>query len=366
MRKLLLMLLIIAVIDANAQLTTLPSGGNKKAMVAERVGLTDVAIQYSRPGVKGREGKIWGTLVPAGFMNLGFGSAKAAPWRAGANENTTISFSNDVKIEGQSIPAGTYGLFIAYDPNESTVIFSKNSTSWGSYYYDEKEDMLRVKVKPQTTEQSTEWLKYEFADQTDSTATVGLVWEKTRIPFKIETDLTNNQLASFRKELRTDKGFNWTGWYQAAQWCADKQVNLEQALQWADSATSATFGGNTQFAPHTTKAQILSLMGRNDEAKATMQRAMTFASMQDLHYYGRQLIMQKKYDDALEVFKKNAAKNPKQFTTLVGLARGYSAVGDYKNALKYAQQAQPLAPDPLNRSSVETMVSNLKAGKDIN
>lgn len=366
MRKLLLMLLTIAVIDANAQLTTLPSGGNKKAMVAERVGLTDVAIQYSRPGVKGREGKIWGTLIPAGFVNLGFGNAKAAPWRAGANENTTISFSNDVKIEGQPIPAGTYGLFIAYGPNESTIIFSKNSTSWGSYYYDEKEDMLRVKVKPQTSDESTEWLKYEFVNQTDSTATIQLAWEKTLVPFKIETDLTNNQLASFRNELRSDKGFNWTGWYQAAQWCADKQVNLEQALQWADSATSATFGGNTQFVPYTTKAQLLALMGRNDEARATMQNAMAFGSMQDLHYYGRQLIARKKNNEALEVFKKNAAKNPKQFTTLVGLARGYSAVGDYKNAFKYVQQALPLAPDPMNKSSVETMVSNLKAGKDIN
>lgn len=366
MRKLLLMLLTIAVIDVNAQLTTLPSGGNKKAMVAERVGLTDVTIQYSRPGVRGREGKIWGTLVPAGFVNLGFGNAKSSPWRAGANENTTISFSTDVQIEGQSIPAGTYGLFIAYGLSESTIIFSKNSTSWGSYYYDENEDVLRVKVKPETSEQSTEWLKYEFTGQTDSTATIQLVWEKTRIPFKIQTSLTENQLASFRKELRSDKGFTWTGWYQAAQWCADRNVNLEQALQWADSATSVTFGGSTQFAPHVTKAQILTLMGRNDEAKATMDGAMAFGSMQDLHYYGRQLIASKRNSEALEVFKKNAAKNPKQFTTLVGLARGYSAVGDYKNALKYAQQAQPLAPDPLNKSSVETMVSSLKAGKDIN
>jgi tetratricopeptide (TPR) repeat protein len=166
--------------------------------------------------------------------------------------------------------------------------------------------------------------------------------------------------------LRSDKGFTWTGWYQAAQWCADRNVNLEQALQRADSATSTTFGGSTQFAPYTAKAQILTLIGRNDEAKATMDRAMTFGSMQDLHYYGRQLIASKRNNEALDVFKKNAAKNPKQFTTLVGLARGYSAVGDYKNALKYAQQAQPLAPDPLNKASVETMVSNLKAGKDIN
>ena len=129
-------------------LTQLPSGGNKKAWVGERIGLTDVTIRYDRPAVKGREGRIWGQLVPVGFVDQGFGTAKAAPWRAGANENTTISFSKDVKVEGQPLKAGTYGFFIAYDSLESTLIFSKNAGSWGSYYYDEKEDALRVKVKP--------------------------------------------------------------------------------------------------------------------------------------------------------------------------------------------------------------------------
>ena len=114
---------------AQIPLTVLPSGGNKKASVSERVGLTDITIRYDRPGVKGREGKIWGQVVHAGFINQGFGNSTAAPWRAGANENTTIEFSTDVKIEGQDLPAGKYGFFIAYDPNECTLIFSKNSTS---------------------------------------------------------------------------------------------------------------------------------------------------------------------------------------------------------------------------------------------
>ena len=112
-----------------------PDGGNKKAMVGERIGITDVTIHYDRPGVKGREGKIWGQLVHTGYADLGFGTSKAAPWRAGANENTTIEFSTDVMIEGQTLPAGKYGFFIAYDPNECTLIFSKNTTSWGSFFY---------------------------------------------------------------------------------------------------------------------------------------------------------------------------------------------------------------------------------------
>lgn len=366
MRTLTFVLCIFACTGTFSQLTTTASGGNKKAIVGERIGLTDVTIHYDRPGVRGREGKIWGGLVPVGFVNLGFGSAKSSPWRAGANENTTITFSTDVKLEGRELPAGTYGVFMAYDPNETTLILSKNSTSWGSYYYDEAEDALRVKVKPVKAENNTEWLKYEFINQTDSSATVQLVWEKLAIPFNIETDVKKNQIASFRKELRSDKGFNWLGWNQAAAWCAQNQVNLEQALMWADSATSATFGGNTQFQPYATKAQILTLLGREDEANAIMKTAMQYGSMTDVHYYGRQLINAKKTKEALEVFKANYAKYPKQFTTLMGLSRGYSALGDYKTALKYAQQALPLAPDELNKNGVETSIGKLREGKDIN
>lgn len=366
MRKLLIISCLFLLNQSYAQLSTLPSGGNKRAKVAEQVGITDISIQYSRPAVKGREGKIWGTLVYPGFSDLGFGRTKAAPWRAGANESTSISFSNDVNINGKPLAAGTYGLFMAYDPNETIIIFSKNANSWGSYYYDEKEDALRVKVKPVAVPENNEWLKYEFVNQTDSTATIQLVWEKLSIPFEVRTNLVQDQIASFRRELRTDKGFNWTGWYQAAQWCAERKVNLEEALLWSDSATSPIFGGENQFPPHATKAQILTLLGRENEATALMKNVMNFASMRDIHQYGRQLLAAKKNKEAMEVFKINAAKNPKQFTTLVGLARGYSATGDYKTALKYAQQAQPLAPDQLNKASMETIISKLKEGKDIN
>jgi tetratricopeptide (TPR) repeat protein len=366
MRTILIALSIFISSISFSQLTTTASGGNKKAVVGERIGLTDVTIHYDRPGVRGREGKIWGELVPTGFTNLGFGSAKASPWRAGSNENTTITFSTDVKVENNDLPAGTYGLFMAYDPNETTVIFSKNSTSWGSYYYDDKEDALRVKVKPVKVDQSNEWLKYEFANQTDSTATVQLVWEKLSIPFRIQTDVTKNQIASFRKELRSDKGFNWLGWNQAAQWCAQHKVNLDEALLWADSATSPTFGGNTQFQTYITKAQILSLLGRDDDAAALIKNSMQYASMQDIHYYARQLLTTNKPKEAFDLFKANYTKYPKQFTTMMGMARGYSALGDYKTALKFAQQAQPLAPDNGNRQGVEAAISKLREGKDMN
>jgi hypothetical protein len=360
-----IIVLICLYIPCYTQLITTPSGGNKKAWVGEQIGLSKVEIQYDRPGVKDREGKIWGQLVHTGFIDQGFGPSKAAPWRAGANENTTIHFSDDVKIEGKELPAGTYGLFIAYDPNESIVIFSKNSVSWGSYFYDEKEDALRVKVKPSPIEKSVEWLKYEFTNQTDSSASVNLLWEKLSIPFKIEVDLINTQLASFRNELRNRKGFTWQTWDQAAQWSLQHNTNFEEALKWSDSATSPIFGGNNYFQPFATKAQLLHKVGKTTEADAMMESALPKANMQELHQYG-QLLSQKKNKEALEVFRMNAAKNPKQFTTLVGLIRGHSANGDYKTALKFAKQALPVAPNQLNKTNVETMISKLEEGKDVN
>ena len=357
---------ILSASQAQITLTQLPSGGNKKAMVGERIGLTDVTIHYDRPAVKGREGKIWGQLVPAGFIDQGFGNTKAAPWRAGANENTTIEFSNDVTIEGQPLKKGKYGFFIAYDSIEPTLIFSNNSTSWGSYYYNDKEDALRVKVKPVKMNNSVEWLRYEFMNQTENAATVALLWERLMIPFKVETNYVKDQIASFQNELRTQRGFYWLPWQQAAQWCLDRNVNLEQALQWADSASSPTFGGNAFFGPKATKAQILQKLGRNEEAMALMKEALPLANMQEIHGYGRSLLTQKKAKEALEVFQLNHQKNPGKFTTLVGLTRGYSANGDYKNALKYAEQALPLAPDSNNKNAVAGMIDKLKKGQDVN
>lgn len=351
---------------AQAQLTSFPSGGNKTASVSEQIGITNVSIHYSRPGVKKREGHIWGELIPVGYVDQGFGSSKAAPWRAGANESTTIEFSTDVKIEGQPLAAGKYGFFIAYDPNESTLIFSKNSTSWGSFFYKPEEDALRVKVKPVPADKSVEWLKYEFADQKPASAKVQLEWEKLVIPFEIEVDQINTQLASFRKELRTEKGFNWQSWDQAAQYCAQNKTNLDEALLWADTATSVNFGGDKSFIAWSTKAMVLDGLGKTQEAADVMKKAYPYGNMNELYFYARNLTRLKKGQQALDVFKIDYDKYPDQFLTNAGMARGYSAIGDYKKALTYALKAQAQAPDPANKNIVNTMVQKLQGGKDIN
>jgi hypothetical protein len=368
MKKILFTCLIFTcALVSYAQLLVPPGGGNKKAMVGERIGITDVTIHYDRPAVKGREGKIWGELVQKGFNDLGFGTSKAAPWRAGANENTTIEFSTPVSIEGKPLPAGKYGFFIAYDSTESTVIFSKNSTSWGSFYYDPKEDALQVKVKPQPLDKSVEWLTYAFTDETNTGTTIALLWEKLKIPFKVETDYNNLQLESFRRELRSEKAFNpgWQSFNQAAQFCLQNNVNLEEGMKWADDAINLQFIGQKNFVTLSTKADFLSKLNRQAEADALMKEALPMGTVQQLHTYARQLLQQKKSKEAFEVFKINYDKNPNEFTTQVGMARGYSAIGDYKKALDFAKKALPKA-DNLNKPNVERMIKTLQEGKDIN
>lgn len=351
---------------AQSSLKVPHEGGSKAAEVSEHIGLTEVTINYGRPAVKGREGKIWGQIVHPGFADPGFGSSKSAPWRAGANENTTIEFTSDVKINGQPLPKGKYGFFVAYGPEESTIIFSKNNSSWGHYFYDDKEDALRVKVKPVALDKSVEWLKYEFLSETENDATIGLQWEKLMIPFKVEVNVVEDQLASIRRELRGEKGFMWESWNHAAQYSVAHNTDLNEALQWTDVATGPNFGGEKSFAAWSTKALVLGKLGREAEAAEVMKKALPLGGMGEVHQYGRQLLAQKKSKEALEVFKMNNDKNPKAYVTMMGLARGYSGVGDYKNALKFAEQALAAAPGEDARKQLQGHIAKLKEGKDIN
>ncbi len=368
MKKLVTLAIIFLAmhISSIAQLSSTPNGGNKKAWAGERIGLTDVSIHYDRPAVKGREGKIWGELVPFGFTDLGFGTSKAAPWRAGANENTTIEFSTDVVIEGKPLAAGKYGFFIAVGKEESILIFSKNTSSWGSYFYDGKEDALRVTIKQQSLDKVVERLKYEFINQTENSAVIALQWEKWSFPFKVETDLAKNQLQSFRNELRGDKGFDWKAWAQAAEWCAEHKTNLDEALGWADYSISGQFIGEKNFRTLSVKSEILKLQGKETEAAALMNEAVPFGTVNEVQGYARQLLSAGKVKEASDIFKSNYKKFPNTFTTNMGMARVLSSEGKYKEALKYATAGLGQAPDPANKANAESMIEKLKAGKDIN
>jgi hypothetical protein len=346
-------------------LTTAPDGGNKKASVSEQIGIVKIAISYSRPGVKGREGQLWNTPVAHyGFVDQGHGTSYAAPWRAGANENTTMSFSHPVKIEGQDLPAGVYGFFIALGEAESTLIFSKVSNSWGSFYYDAAEDALRVTVKNTALTSSVEWLKYEFMDQADHAATIAMSWEKRMIAFRVEADIHALQLASFRSELRTTRPYY--DFIQAANYCLANDLELEQALAWMDRAIYFRVMGEKNFRTLSMKAAILTKLNRDAEAKTIMDEAVPMGAMLDVHYYGRTLLAAKKAKEAMAVYKSNYDKYPNVFTTNVGMGRAHSALGEFKKALSYMKAALPQAPNNLNKNSVEAMIKKLEEGKDVN
>jgi hypothetical protein len=344
-----------------------PNGYTKKALVSEQIGLTQVSITYHRPALNGREGKIWGSVVHKGFIDQGFGNRKPSPWRAGANENTIIEFDNDVKVEGQMLPKGKYGFFIAYDPFESIVIFSKRTDAWGSFFYDEKEDALRVKVKPQPLEKSVENLKYDFLNQTPTSAVIALSWEKLSIPFKIEVDYLKQQFDAFVAESQNPKGFTSQGLNIAASWALQNNYGLEKALEWATLATGPNFPGDpTSFAALTTKASILDKLGKSDEAAAVIKTALAYGNIGQLQQFGRQFLTAKKPKFALEIFQYNYNKNPDQFITLTGMARGLSANGEYAKALDFASKALLLAPNDPNKQAVHGWIEKLKEGKDIN
>lgn len=344
-----------------------PNGYTKRAMVAEQVGLTNVSITYHRPRLNGREGKIWGQTVHKGFIDQGFGNRNPAPWRAGANETTVIEFDNDVKIEGQTLTKGKYGFFIAYDSLESTLIFSRKWDAWGSFFYDEKDDALRVKVKPQPIDKPVENLKFEFSGQTPNSAVIALSWDKLSLPFKVEVDYFKQQLDAFSAESQNPRGFTSQGLTVAANWALQNNYGLEKGLEWATLATSQGFPGDpTSFGALSTKAAILDKMGRSDEAATVIKNALPFGSMGQLQQFGRQLLAAKKPKAALEVFQFNYTKNGAQFVTLTGMTRGLSANGEYAKALEWANKALPLAPNDQSKVAVQGMIDKLKAGKDAN
>ena len=358
---------------AAAQSITLPpSGDNQRSEVIQQVGLATVAISYHSPDVHGpngqdRRGKIYGALVPWGIHDLGFNGRKG-PWRAGSNENTVLTVSHPVLVQGQPLPAGSYGVHMLAGPTEWTVIFSKNSTSWGSFSYDEKEDQLRVTVTPEKAPYR-EWLSYQFLDRKPDRATVALEWEELRVPFMIVVpDMASLYVANLRNELRNAPGFSWQNWQAAAQYCVQANANLAEALTWAENAISLPGIGVPSFSTYATKAQVLEKLSRNADAAKVMTDAMDLpnALPVEIHQYGRQLQGQGKQAEAMAIYRKNAARFGDAWPTHVGLARGYSAAGDFKQALEHAEKALAQAPDPLNKKNLEDAVAKLKAGRDMN
>ena len=360
--------LAIVTINLSAQMDILPVGGNPRAMIAEELGITSITIHYGRPDVNKREGKIFGdgNLVPYGFSTTNFLTSKnTSPWRAGANENTTITFEHDVKVEGRDIKAGTYGLHMALAADMVTLIFSNQNDAWGSFYYEEKNDALRVNVKPVALDKNVEWLKYEFIEHKEKYCVIAMQWEKLSVPFKIEMDVDNIVIARLRQQVTSQKGFNSNNMLQAAQYCLNKNINLEEALAWSIRAING-FQGQKSFITLRNLATAYEKLNRIPQADSTMDEALLIATANQYTAYGRQLIGQKRTDKAMEVLKASEKRYGDMFGVNNGLMSVYSAKGDFKNAIKYAEKALAQAPNENSKKQIEGFLVKLKEGKDIN
>ena len=317
------------------------------AHVSQRVGITDITISYHRPLVGGR--KVWGGLVPYDQV-----------WRAGANENTTITFSDPVTIEGKALDKGTYGLHMIPGADEWTVIFSKNSTSWGSFTYDKAEDALRVTVKPKAAEMH-EALTYDFDDVKPDSAIVELEWEKVAVPFKVGVDVHSVVEASLKKQLRNLSQYTWISWDEAANYFLAEKVGFDDALTYSNKSIE----NEDRFDNELTKSKVLLALNRKDEANAAEKRALAFANPLQLHLYARGLQGEKRNDEAFVIFRENAQKHPDMWFVHSGLARMYCSQGKFDDAAKEMKVALASAPEN-QKVYVEGLVKKLESKQDIN
>jgi hypothetical protein len=320
---------------------------SQRAEISQRIGITDITINYHRPLVNDR--KVWDGLVPYGKV-----------WRAGANINTTITFSDPVQIEGKPLDKGTYGLHMIPNADEWTIIFSKNSTSWGSFTYDEKEDALRVTVKPRAADMHNA-LTYDFDQLQKDSAVVELEWEKIAVPFKVSVDVHDVVEASLKKQLRNLSQYTWMSWDNAANYLLAEKVNLDEALTYANKSIE----NEDRFDTEMTKSQVLAALNRKDEAAAAEKKALALAGPLQLHQYARQLLGQKRNEEAYAVFRDNAQKHPDQWFVHTGLARMYSAQSKFDDAAKEMKVSMAAAPDD-QKVYLDGLEKRLEAKQDIN
>jgi tetratricopeptide (TPR) repeat protein len=313
------------------------------ASVSQTVGLTKLEVDYHRPAVAGR--KIWGDLVPYGQV-----------WRAGANENTTVTVSTPVKIGGKMLPAGTYGLHILPTTKEWTVIFSKMAVAWGSFTYDAKEDALRVAVTPQSAEAFTERLAYDFDNPTETATTLMLRWEKTKLPIPIEVDTPQVVMADVRAQLRGLPNFGWLGWAQAAQFWLTHGGNLDEAQRFADKS----IGMRETYQNLSTRAAIADKRGDAKTATAMRAKAEGVATETDLNQAGYALLADKKIDQAIAVFEKNVHAHPASWNVHDSLAEALAIKGDRQGAVDSYAKALTLVKDDVNKKRIEQVLTRLK------
>lgn len=267
-------------VDANAQSLRLPRP-SQKATVMQTVGVTDITIVYHRPGVKGR--KIWGDPpagAASGTATLDDGRTRPKDavivpfghiWRTGANEATLFEVTDNVLINGQPLAAGRYSLHTLPTKDEWTIIFNSDAGQWGSFRYDEKKDVLRVKAKPEMVADNQEWLMYSFDPVSENSAQVNIRWEKLRVPFTVEVkDVKTLAIEKARAAIAAAKPDDFQTRAQAASFALQNKINTEEAMQWLEQSIKIRETlGNLGL-----KARTLAEQGKTAEAVTLGEKAV--------------------------------------------------------------------------------------------
>lgn len=319
-----------------------PPDVSPAATVTQTIGLTDIAVSYHRPAVNGRT--VWGALVPYGQV-----------WRAGANENTTVSFSTAVTVGGAPLAAGTYGLHMIPTAGDWTAIFSREAGAWGSFSYDQAEDAARVTVKPEAAP-FQERLGYSFDEPAADAVVLALRWEKVRVPLAIRIDLPRTVLENYKAQLRGLPRFGWQGWNQIAEWAARNGMDLDEALAWSDRSIGMT----RNFTNLRTRAFVLAKRGDAAAADALTKEALAIATEAEINAYGYQLLGEAKVDDAIAIFAKNVKDHPDSWNAHDSLAEAYGVKGDKKKSLEYYTKAYAMTTADVQKKRIGTIIEALK------
>ena len=354
-------LLVILIFSTVASMTifgqgiTLPRTPSPAATVSQKIGISDITVRYSRPSVESRE--VWGNLVPYGWNVQGFGTGNPAPWRAGANENTTISFSHQAMVAGRKVPAGTYGLFyVVNKDNTAEVILSTDNRSWGSFFYTDQHDVLRAPLAVQPVE-FTEMLTYEFTDLTKNSANLVLRWEKKALPVKIEFEVDEIVMANAAEELKGPVGFNWQGFSTAANYALQNKTHFNDALTWIDRAIAQ----NRSFATLNIKAALLRETGKMAEGEKLSKEAISIATEVELNAYGYQLLNAGDHAGAIEILTLNTTRFPNSANAWDSLGEAYFTKGDKKNAITYFRKSLAMNPPANVKANSEKYLKQLGA-----
>jgi predicted negative regulator of RcsB-dependent stress response len=346
-------LLALFALSSHSQPITTPRTPSPAASVSQTIGISTISVNYSRPSVRAR--KVWGGLVPYGWNKQGFGAGNDAPWRAGANENTVLRLSHDATIEGHPVPAGDYGLFFVINPdNTGEVILSKDSRSWGSFWYDPQHDEMRAKITLRAIP-PTEMLTYDFQNITRNSAELALNWEKMQFPVKIEFAVDDIVLANAAQELKGPTGFNWQGYASAANYAVQNKVGYDKALQWIDQAIAI----NSNFTTLKIKSDLLRATGKIPESESMLKDATAVATEVELNQLGYQLLAGNQQDKAIGIFVLNTQRHPKSANVFDSLGEAYALKGDKKNAVINFKKALSLDPPANVRANSEKYLKQL-------